>query len=70
MKREREEELRSGRGTAPSIFFVDLSSLSRGVQALYVLGLIGFFALIFYVLINKVFGSSNVNFNKQKKQER
>ena len=54
MKREKEEEMRSGRGQAPSIFFIDLSKLSGLGALLYVVGILGFFGLIFYVLINKI----------------
>lgn len=68
MKREREEEFR-GRGTAPQIAFVDLSTLSGPTAALYILAIIGFFALIFYVLINKIMDKP-VDFQKLKRQER
>lgn len=53
MKREREEEMRSSRG-APSIFFVELSNISNTAGILYMFGIIGFFGIIFYVLINKI----------------
>jgi hypothetical protein len=53
MKREREEELRAGRG-APAIFFFDLASMSTGMSLLYIFGIIGFFAIIFYVLVQKL----------------
>ena len=69
MKREREEEMRSGRGQAPSIFFVDLSTLSGFTGLLYVCGIIGFFGIIFYVLINKILAKP-VDFNKQRKTDR
>ena len=62
MKREKEEEMKSGRG-APSIFFMELSSLNSGVGLLYVLAIMGFFALIFYVLINKLMNKP-VDFTK------
>jgi hypothetical protein len=68
MKREREEEFR-GRGNAPQIAFVDLSTLSGPTAALYILGIIGFFGVIFYVLINKILAKP-VDFQKIKKQER
>lgn len=68
MKREREEEVR-GRGNAPQIAFIDLSTLSGPMCALYVLGIVGFFAVIFYVLINKIMAKP-VDFQKLKKQER
>ena len=54
MKREREEEMRSGRGGAPSLFFFELSNMSLSVGLLYMLFIIGFFGVIFYVLINKI----------------
>lgn len=69
MKREREEEMRSGRGQAPSIFFVDLSTVTGAAAALYIVGIIGFFGIIFYVLINKILAKP-VDFTKQKKAER
>ena len=69
MKREREEEMRSNRGNGPQIAFVDLQSLSGATAALYVLGIIGFFGLIFYVLINKILVKP-VDFTKQKRIER
>lgn len=69
MKREREEEMRSGRNQAPSIFFMDLGSLSGAAAALYILAIMAFFGLILYVLANKVFVKP-VDFAKQKKQER
>jgi hypothetical protein len=69
MKREREEEMKSGRGGAPSIFFFELSSMSTTMGLLYCLGIIGFFAVILWVLINKI-TAKPVDFTKQKKQER
>ena len=69
MKREREEEMRSGRGQAPSIFFMDLGSLTGFGAVIYVAGILGFFAVIFYVLINKIIAKP-VDFNKHKKLER
>jgi hypothetical protein len=68
MKREREEELKTGRG-APSIFFFELSNMSTTMGLVYILGIIGFFAVIFYVLITKLL-TKPVDFTKQKKQER
>lgn len=53
MKREREEEMRNTRG-APSLFFFELSSMSTTVGLLYMVGIIAFFGIIFYVLINKI----------------
>ena len=50
MKREREEELKSHRG-APSIAFFELSGMSAGGKILYIGGILGFFGLVFYVLI-------------------
>jgi hypothetical protein len=68
MKREREEEMRNTRG-APSIFFLELSNMSTSIGLLYMLAIIGFFGLIFYVLINKILNKP-VDFAAQKKQER
>ena len=68
MKREREEEMRQTRG-APSIFFLELTNMSATAGFLYILGIIGFFAVIFYVLINKIM-TKPVDFTQQKKQER
>lgn len=69
MKREREEEMRSGRGNAPQIAFIDLQSISGPAAAIYILGIVGFFSVIFYVLINKIMVKP-VDFTKQKKLER
>lgn len=69
MKREREEEMRSGRGQAPSIFFFELSDMGKGMAFIYILGIVGFFGVIFYVLINKLLNKP-VDFTKQKKQEK
>jgi hypothetical protein len=54
MKREREEEMRTGRGTAPQIFFFDLNNLQGFTGILFILGVIGAFSIVFYVLFNKV----------------
>jgi hypothetical protein len=62
MKREKEEEMRSGRG-APSIFFFELSQMSTTIGLLYILGIIGFFAIIFWVLVNKIM-TKPVDFTK------
>ena len=62
MKREREEEMKNTRG-APSIFFVELSNISSTVGILYMFGIIGFFGIIFYVLINKIINKP-VDFNQ------
>lgn len=69
MKREREEEMRSGRSQAPSIAFFDLSKMSGFGATLYIAAIIGFFAIIFYVLANKIF-EKPVDFAKQRKLER
>lgn len=69
MKREREEEMRSGRSGTPSIFFVDLASLSGATAALYILVILAFFGLIFWVLVRKIMDKP-VDFVKQKKLER
>lgn len=61
MKREREEEMRNTRG-APSLFFVELSNISTTAGLLYMLGIVAFFGIIFYVLINKLL-SKPVDFN-------
>ena len=68
MKREREDEMKSGRG-APSLFFFELSSMTGKMGAIYMLAIIAFFGFIFYVLINKLL-SKPVDFAKQKKLER
>jgi hypothetical protein len=68
MKREREEEMRNTRG-APSIFFLELSNMSTSVGLLYMFAIIGFFGIIFYVLINKIVNKP-IDFNQQKKQEK
>ena len=62
MKREREEELKAGRGT-PSIFFFDLASMSTTGGLLYIFGIIAFFIIIFYVLVQKLL-SKPVDFQK------
>jgi hypothetical protein len=69
MKREREEEMRTGRSGTPSIFFVDLASLSGATAALYIVVILSFFGLIFWVLINKIVAKP-VDFTKKKKQDR
>lgn len=69
MKREREEEMKMGRSGAPSIFFFELSNMGTGMGLVYILGIIGFFGIIFWVLITKLM-SKPVDFNKQKKLER
>jgi len=53
MKREREEEIKEQRGGI-SFFFFDLSNMSTTTSLLYVLGIMGFFGVIFYVLITKL----------------
>jgi hypothetical protein len=68
MKREREEEMR-GRGNAPSIFFMDLQNLTGFTALLYIAGIIGFFGIVFYFLINKIIAKP-VEFTKQKRTER
>lgn len=68
MKREREEEMKQTRG-APSIFFMELTNMSTTAGLLYMLGIIGFFGIIFYVLIGKIMNKP-VDFASQKKQER
>jgi hypothetical protein len=68
MKREREEEMKTQRGGV-SFFFFDLSNMTKATAGLYVLGIVGFFAIIFYVMFAKLF-SKPVDFTKQKKQER
>jgi hypothetical protein len=69
MKREREEEMRSGRGTAPQIFFFDLNNLQGFTGILFILGVVAAFAVVFYALIQKVV-EKPVDFNKQRKIER
>ena len=63
MKREREEEMRAGRGGATQIAFFDLSNMSGFAAAVCIGGIIAFFLIIFYVLVNKVFNKP-VDFNK------
>ena len=65
MKREREEEMRTGRN-APSIFFFELTSMNTTVGLIYMLAIIAFFGLIFYVLINKIINKP-VDFTQQKR---
>ena len=62
MKREREEELKAGRGT-PAIFFFDLASMSTTGGLFYILGIIAFFIIIFYVLAQKLL-TKPVEFSK------
>ena len=50
MRRESEEEMRTGKN-APSIAFFDLSDLSGTGSLLYILGAVGFFVIVFYILI-------------------
>ncbi len=69
MKREREEEMKNTRGGAPSLFFFELTNMSTSAGLLYMVGIIAFFGIIFYVLINKLMNKP-VDFNTQKKQER
>jgi len=68
MKREREEEMRSQRGSL-SLGFIDLQNMSTTASLLYVAGIIAFFFIIFYVLINKLLAKP-VDFSKQKRVER
>ncbi len=65
MKREREEEMRTGRN-APSIFFFELTNMSTTVGLIYMFGIIAFFGLIFYLLINKIINKP-VDFTSQKR---
>jgi hypothetical protein len=53
MKREKEDEMKSGRG-APQIAFMELDSLRGATGLIYVTGIVGFFGVILYVLVNKV----------------
>ena len=69
MKREKEEEMRSNRGSSPQIAFMDLSTMSGFTAFLYVGSIIGLFALVFYVLINKILFKP-LDFAKQKKLDR
>ena len=69
MKREREEEMRQGRGGAPSIFFFELSNMTTTMGLVYIMGILGFFGIIFWVLIKKIM-KTPVDFTKQKKLER
>lgn len=65
MKREKEEEMKDKRG-APSIAFFDLSNMTGAMGFLYIIGIIAFFALIFFVLSRKVF-EKPVDFTRQKR---
>jgi len=65
MKREREEEMRNTRG-APSLFFVELTNMSTTAGLLYMVGIVVFFGIIFYVLINKIVNKP-VDFSKKKR---
>jgi len=62
MKREREEELRTQRGSM-QFFFYDLSNMSGSATLLYVAGILGFFGIIFYTLMSKLFNKP-VDFQK------
>jgi H+/gluconate symporter-like permease len=68
MKREREEEMRAGRG-APAIAFFDLAAMGKTGSLIYLGGIVAFFAIIFYVLYQKLF-IKPVDFKQQKKVER
>jgi uncharacterized protein YbcI len=54
MKREREEEMRSGRGQPMQILFFDLKNLQGFTGIIFILAVAAAFAVVFYVLINKV----------------
>jgi len=62
MKREREEEMKTGRG-APSIFFFELSNMSTSTGLLYMVGILSVFGIVIYVLINKIIAKP-VDFTK------
>ena len=62
LKREREEELRSQRGSV-SIAFMDVSNMTAATSLAYVGGLVAFFGIVFYVLVNKLFNKP-VDFSK------
>lgn len=68
MKRERDEELKSNRGS-PAIAFFDLASMSTTGSLIYLGGILSFFLIIFYVLINKLL-SKPVDFQKSKRTEK
>jgi hypothetical protein len=68
MKREKEDEMKLDRG-APQIAFMELSTLRGFSGLLYVVGIVGFFGVILYVLVNKVIAKP-VDFSQQKKQAR
>lgn len=65
MKREKEEELKNQRGSV-NFFFYDLQNMSSATKLLYVAGIVGFFFLIFYILMNKLVNKP-VDFTKQKR---
>lgn len=65
MKREKEEEMRSQKGSL-SIGFMNMSEMSKTMSLIYVVGIISFFGLIFYVLTKKLFNKP-VDFSKQKR---
>ena len=68
MKIEREEEMRTSRGNV-NIGFYDISNMSRTTSLMYVGGLVVFFLIVFYVLINKLLNKP-VDFSKKKRVER
>ena len=65
MKRENEEEARAQRGTV-NLGFYDLSNMSSSASLLYVGGLMAFFGIIFYILINKLLNKP-VDFSKKRR---
>lgn len=68
MKREREEEMRTQKGSV-NIGFFDLNNMSTQASLLYVGGLVCFFGIIFYILVNKLLNKP-VDFSKKKRVER
>ena len=68
MKIEREEEMRTQRGNV-NIGFYDISNMSGTSSLMYVGGLVVFFGIIFYILINKLLNKP-VDFSKKKRIER
>lgn len=65
MKREKEEEMRSQKGSL-SIGFMNMSEMSKTMSLIYIVAIVAFFGLIFYVLTKKLF-NKQVDFSKQKR---
>ena len=68
MKRDSEDEARSQRGSV-NIGFFDINNMSTQTSLLYIGGLVAFFGVILYILVNKLMDKP-VDFSKKKRQER